>query len=106
MYDQKWVPFIKKQSTPIPTTDGMDPLDMLTDPAMVAQWQNEFLPADRVSTENAAILTNAQRWPIIIDPQEQGIKWIKEREGDGERSSSCLLTHFSFALFTPFWGCC
>jgi dynein heavy chain len=46
---------------------------------MVAAWQNEFLPADRVSTENAAILTSAARWPLIIDPQEQGIKWIKEK---------------------------
>jgi dynein heavy chain len=82
MYDEMWVPFIQKQSTPIPVTDQMDPLDMLTDPAMIAGWQNELLPSDRVSTENAAILTNAKRWPIIIDPQEQGIKWIKEREKD------------------------
>lgn len=55
---------------------------MLTDNATIAKWQNEGLPADRVSTENATILISAQRWPLIIDPQEQGIKWIKQREAD------------------------
>ena len=80
LFEEKWLPFITKQSTPVPITENMDPLDMLTDAATIAGWQNEDLPADRVSTENATILTSAKRWPLIIDPQEQGIKWIKERE--------------------------
>jgi len=84
MYDEVWMPFITKQAKPVPITENLDPLDLLTDPAMVAGWQNDHLPADRVSTENAAILTNAKRWPLIIDPQEQGIKWIKERESKGD----------------------
>ena len=82
MYNEKWLPYMSKMSKPVPITEGMDPLDMLTDSAMIAGWQNEMLPADRVSTENAAILTNAKRWPLIIDPQEQGVKWIKERNKD------------------------
>lgn len=93
MYEGSWLPFIRGQEPPIPTSKrmvknvegnevdmGVDPISMLIDPAKVAIWQNEMLPADRVSTENAAILTSAKRWPLIIDPQEQGIKWIKERE--------------------------
>ena len=82
MYQEKWLPFIQKMGKPIPITEGLDPLDMLTDPAMIGGWQNDMLPSDRVSTENATILTNAKRWPLIIDPQEQGIKWIKQREKD------------------------
>ena len=35
-----------------------------------------------MSIENATILTNAERWPLMIDPQLQGIKWIKTREGE------------------------
>ena len=31
------------------------------------------------STENATILTNSIKWPLMIDPQLQGIKWIKNR---------------------------
>ena len=66
----------------IPITEGVDPLSMLTDNAQIAEWQNEGLPSDRMSTENATILTNCERWPLMIDPQLQGIKWIKRRYGD------------------------
>ena len=63
-------------------TADLDPLTMLMDDADVAAWQNEGLPADRMSTENATILTSCQRWPLIVDPQLQGIKWIKNRYGE------------------------
>lgn len=41
----------------------------MTDDAQIAAWNNEGLPADRMSTENATILTNSARWPLMIDPQ-------------------------------------
>lgn len=66
---------------PIPMTEGLDPVSMLTDGATVAQWNNEGLPSDKMSTQNAAILINCERWPLLIDPQLQGIKWIKSRYG-------------------------
>ena len=56
-------------------------LTLLTDSAKIAQWSNENLPNDRTSIENAMILTSTDRWPLMIDPQLQGIKWIKTREG-------------------------
>ena len=67
---------------PIPITEDLDVLSLLTDNATVAQWNNENLPSDRMSTENATILINAERWPLMIDPQLQGIKWIKTKEGE------------------------
>lgn len=54
---------------PIPTTEDLDPLSMLTDDTTIAMWQNEGLPSDRMSTENATILSNSDRWPLMIDPQ-------------------------------------
>lgn len=42
---------------------------LMTDDAQIAAWNNEGLPADRMSTENATILTNSARWPLMIDPQ-------------------------------------
>ncbi|KAK7945776.1 hypothetical protein WMY93_001504 [Mugilogobius chulae] len=81
LLDNMWMPFIREQKTTIPMTQGLDPVSMLTDDAMVAQWNNEGLPGDKMSTQNATILTNCERWPLLIDPQLQGIKWIKSRFG-------------------------
>uniref|UniRef100_A0A3B5A740 Dynein axonemal heavy chain 11 n=1 Tax=Stegastes partitus TaxID=144197 RepID=A0A3B5A740_9TELE len=82
LLDNLWMPFLRTQKMPIPMTGGLDPVSMLTDDAMVAQWNNEGLPGDKMSTQNATILTNCERWPLLIDPQLQGIKWIKSRYGN------------------------
>lgn len=52
---------------------------LLTDDADVATWNNQGLPSDRMSTENATILCHTERWPLIVDAQLQGIKWIKNK---------------------------
>ncbi|XP_061081745.1 dynein axonemal heavy chain 11 [Conger conger] len=76
-----WMPFLRSQKIPIPMTEGLEPVGMLTDDATIAKWNNEGLPSDRMSTQNATILTSCERWPLLIDPQLQGIKWIKSRYG-------------------------
>ena len=38
------------------------------------------LPDDTVSVENGAIVSCTERWPLLIDPQLQGIGWVRERE--------------------------
>ncbi|XP_075250106.1 dynein beta chain, ciliary-like isoform X2 [Convolutriloba macropyga] len=86
MYE-KW-PF-KLNSFPdeckIQTTEGQDPFSLLTDGAQMAQWENEGLPGDKMSNQNASILTNCERWPLMIDPQLQGIKWIKKKYHNDEK---------------------
>lgn len=54
-----------------------NPLSVLTDEATTAGWNNFGLPPDRVSTENGSILTNSERYSLIIDPQLQGINWLR-----------------------------
>lgn len=82
----------------MPITEELDPLSLLTDDTQIAKWHNEGLPSDRMSTENATILSNSDRWPLMIDPQVnsllkcnnnnntrlklQGVKWIKQKYGD------------------------
>lgn len=46
----------------------INPLIILTDEATVAEWNNQKLPSDKVSTENGAILSNSERYPLMIDP--------------------------------------
>merc|ERR1719506_1645199 len=66
----------------IPMTEEIDPLKVLSSEGDIAAWQNEGLPADRVSVENAAVVVSCARWPLMIDPQLQGVKWIKQRIGE------------------------
>ena len=56
----------------IPISANFDPLELLTNSSEIARWSNEKLPNDRTSVENAVIITNCKRWPLIIDPQLQG----------------------------------
>ncbi|VDK33899.1 unnamed protein product [Taenia asiatica] len=79
LLDKSWMPFLNSLQPAIPMTPDLDPLSLLVDDAIVAKWNNEGLPSDRFSVENAAILTSAERWPLLVDPQLQGIKWIKTR---------------------------
>ncbi|KAF2900340.1 hypothetical protein ILUMI_05842 [Ignelater luminosus] len=81
MMENYWIPFVSTLEVKIPMTEGLDPLALLTDDAQIAKWNNEGLPTDRMSSENATILTNSARWPLMIDPQLQGIKWIKNKYG-------------------------
>ncbi|XP_061632559.1 dynein axonemal heavy chain 11 isoform X3 [Phyllopteryx taeniolatus] len=81
LFIEKWIPFLRSQKVSVPLTDGLDPILMLTDDAAVAAWHNQGLPNDRMSTENAAILTTSERWPLMVDPQQQGIKWIRSHQG-------------------------
>ena len=71
----------------VPISQGVDPFYVLTNDAETASWQNESLPADRISLENGAILCNCNRWPLLIDPQLQGIRWLKIHEENRTRES-------------------
>ncbi|XP_055614548.1 dynein beta chain, ciliary, partial [Uranotaenia lowii] len=82
LQEKMWIPTFRQAKPPIPFTEGVDPLNLIVDDAVIASWNNEGLPSDRMSSENAAILTYSSRWPLMIDPQLQGIKWIKQKYGD------------------------
>ncbi|XP_078230912.1 dynein axonemal heavy chain 17 isoform X3 [Callithrix jacchus] len=86
LMEKFWIPYIHNLKVPIPITNGLDPLSLLTDDADVATWNNQGLPSDRMSTENATILCNTERWPLIVDAQLQGIKWIKNKYGSELRA--------------------
>jgi dynein heavy chain len=78
LWKEVWIPDLVQRDVPI--TPEIDPFYVLTDDAETAQWPNEHLPADRISLENGAILTNCNRWPLLVDPQLQGIRWLKTHE--------------------------
>jgi dynein heavy chain len=79
----EWFKYLKNQpeSSKIPISADLDPLEIITNAGEIARWNNEGLPTDRVSLENATMVVSCKRWPLIIDPQLQGVTWIKNREG-------------------------
>ncbi|XP_043498185.1 dynein axonemal heavy chain 7-like isoform X3 [Polistes fuscatus] len=54
--------------------------DVLGDPVLIRDWNIFGLPSDVFSVDNGIIITNARRWPLMIDPQHQANKWIKNME--------------------------
>ncbi|KAF5289736.1 hypothetical protein FQA39_LY03653 [Lamprigera yunnana] len=52
----------------------------LGEPVVIRAWNIAGLPVDNFSIENAIIATRARRWPLMIDPQGQANKWVKNME--------------------------
>uniref|UniRef100_A0A803V8E2 Dynein axonemal heavy chain 17 n=1 Tax=Ficedula albicollis TaxID=59894 RepID=A0A803V8E2_FICAL len=82
LLDGIWRPYLHQLKVPVPVRPGLDPLWVLADAAAVAAWQNQGLPSDRASAESAAILRSCQRWPLVVDPQLQGSRWIRASHGE------------------------
>ncbi|XP_021708238.1 dynein heavy chain 6, axonemal [Aedes aegypti] len=68
----------------IPSSDKFNLVKILGDSFQIRQWNIFGLPRDEISIENAIISTEAGRWPLIIDPQEQANRWIRNMESHNE----------------------
>uniref|UniRef100_A0A3B4XCW8 Dynein heavy chain ATP-binding dynein motor region domain-containing protein n=1 Tax=Seriola lalandi dorsalis TaxID=1841481 RepID=A0A3B4XCW8_SERLL len=64
----------------IPCTPGFSFAVFLSKPTAVREWNIQGLPSDAFSTENGVIVTRGNRWPLMVDPQGQALKWIKNME--------------------------
>ncbi len=64
----------------IPCSPNYSFATFLGKPTSVRDWNIQGLPSDAFSTENGVIVTKSNRWPLMVDPQGQAIKWIKNME--------------------------
>ncbi|CAH8499452.1 unnamed protein product [Schistosoma intercalatum] len=74
-----WLELIRTESVPV--TDPFVFTEFLADPTQVREWNIQGLPRDTFSVENGVIVTRGNRWPLMVDPQNQALKWIKSMEG-------------------------
>uniref|UniRef100_A0A8D0RBX0 Dynein axonemal heavy chain 12 n=1 Tax=Sus scrofa TaxID=9823 RepID=A0A8D0RBX0_PIG len=58
----------------------------LGDPVKIRAWNIAGLPTDTFSIDNGVIVNNSRRWPLMIDPQGQANKWIKNSEKENQLS--------------------
>ena len=75
---QTWKGLLKNRN--IPYTNSINVVNMLVDTIETSEWALQGLPNDELSLQNAAIVTKAQSYPLLIDPQGQGKIWIKTKE--------------------------
>ncbi|XP_012251165.2 dynein axonemal heavy chain 7-like isoform X2 [Athalia rosae] len=61
-------------------TEDFQLRETLGNPVLIRSWNIFGLPSDSFSVDNGIIVTNACRWPLMIDPQGQANKWVKNME--------------------------
>ena len=64
----------------VPCSEGYNLLTAMCDPRRLLEWSIQGLPRDKVSRENAIVVTNSDRYPLLIDPQGQASRWIRSSE--------------------------
>ncbi|XP_075848159.1 dynein axonemal heavy chain 2 [Microtus pennsylvanicus] len=78
--NQIWIRKIRELQVPCSPRFAID--SFLSNPTKVRDWNIQGLPSDAFSTENGIIVTRGNRWALMIDPQAQALKWIKNMEGN------------------------
>jgi len=75
----------------VPCTDDLGVSLFLVDAGTIGDWNLEGLPSDDLSVENGIMVTRSKKWPLMIDPQSQGMGWIKSREAKNGIKSTQLI---------------
>eukprot|EP00049_Salpingoeca_infusionum_P016530 m.339145 g.339145 ORF g.339145 m.339145 type:complete len:4022 (-) comp16092_c0_seq1:259-12324(-) len=70
----------------IPCSDTFSLSQTLGDPVKIRDWNIAGLPTDSFSVDNGIIVQYARRWPLMIDPQGQANKWVKNMEKNNKLS--------------------
>ncbi|KAM4608668.1 dynein axonemal heavy chain 7 [Polymixia lowei] len=75
---EEWLEMCKSRE--IPCSSNMSLMNSLGEPVEIRAWTIAGLPSDSFSIDNGIIISNARRWPLMIDPQGQANKWVKNME--------------------------
>ncbi|XP_055253118.1 dynein axonemal heavy chain 7 isoform X4 [Moschus berezovskii] len=73
-----WTNLCKRRD--IPCSEDYSLMNILGEAVTIRAWNIAGLPSDSFSIDNGIIIMNARRWPLMIDPQGQANKWIKNME--------------------------
>ncbi|KFG54852.1 ATPase family associated with various cellular activities (AAA) domain-containing protein [Toxoplasma gondii FOU] len=83
MLHASWTELAKHSG--IACADNFSLTEVLSDPIELRDWDLQGLPSDRTSLESGVFVRSAGklgRAPLVIDPQQQAKKWIKNRESE------------------------
>ncbi|XP_049869343.1 dynein axonemal heavy chain 3 [Pectinophora gossypiella] len=68
----------------IPCSEQFSLITTLGEPVVIRAWNIAGLPVDSFSIENGIIVEKSRRWGLMIDPQEQANKWVKNMERENQ----------------------
>lgn len=66
----------------IKSTENFKLMNVLGDGVKIQQWTIDELPEEDFAIENAIIMDNSERWPLMVDPQMQANNWIRAMHKD------------------------
>eukprot|EP00117_Sycon_ciliatum_P025270 scpid3533/ scgid21010/ Dynein heavy chain 7, axonemal; Axonemal beta dynein heavy chain 7; Ciliary dynein heavy chain 7; Dynein heavy chain-like protein 2; hDHC2 len=75
---KKWLECCKKGG--ISCSNDFSLSTTLGEQVAIRSWNIAGLPTDSFSIDNGIVISNARRWPLMIDPQGQANKWVKNME--------------------------
>lgn len=75
---QEWHKICMKRK--VPCSEDFTLSNILGNQVSIRAWRIAGLPVDSFSTDNGIMVSNSRRWPLMIDPQGQANKWIKNME--------------------------
>ena len=78
MLKENWLKDI--QGKKIPLSQPFRVESLLTNDVEISKWTSESLPPDELSIQNGILTTQASRFPLCIDPQQQALNWIRKKE--------------------------
>lgn len=80
--------YTKITSLGVNIAENISMKEILEDPVQTKTWTANSLPSDNLSIENAIIMFKSRRWPLMIDPQSQANKFIKNLSREQEEAKS------------------
>ena len=66
----------------VPVTKEIDVVEFQVDLGTIGDWNMQGLPTDDLSIQNGILVTQSSRYPLLIDPQGQAVKWLSSKEKD------------------------
>jgi len=55
----------------------------------MGEWNLQGLPKDDLSIQNGIMTTKSNRYPMLIDPQEQAMEWLRNKYADKFDPKTC-----------------
>ncbi|TPX54258.1 hypothetical protein SeMB42_g00367 [Synchytrium endobioticum] len=77
---KKWAEFLP--TSHVPHSENVSFWNTLGEQVKLREWQLNGLPKDAYSRDNGLIVQYSRRWPLLIDPQGQSNRWIRNKEKD------------------------